>query len=119
MTRSSYSSIARVLAIIGAIVAIVGFVYSMVQFIISSPPMSELIKILWYVLGILISIFILIQAGMIKSRKINIPFNWWMLLIFVCLQAVMIALESIYISIAGLGLLLEIVAVILLLINVL
>lgn len=113
--RSSSGSqwgLARTLAMLGGVVALVGFGIGFVQEILND---VNLIGMLYQFLGIFVSILVLFQVGLIKG-KMNIPLNWWMLLIFVVLQAIFAGLVSI-VSIAGLGILLEVIAVILLLIN--
>jgi len=103
--------IARVLTLLGALLALVGFAIGLVQ----SAMVQEWISILYQFIGIVISILVLIQVEIVKT-KIDVPFKWWMLLIFVCIQAAMAGLTAYY-SLAGLGVLLEVIAVILLLIN--
>ncbi len=108
-------SIARVLAVLGGLVALAGFAYGFFLNIID----LNVLGLVWQALGAVISIFVLIQMQVVKS-KIDIPFNWWMLLIFVCLQAITaseLGQSMNFVSITGLGLLLEVIAVLLLLFN--
>ena len=87
--NSSYSdrwNIARVLALVGALVTIVGYIMSIVGIISSN---FDIIALLWQIFGVVISLLILIQTGAVKKRNHHrIPLNWWLLLIFVCLQAI-------------------------------
>jgi hypothetical protein len=101
----------RVLALLGALVALGGFTYGLFMVAIA----GEWLDVLYQVIGIVISILVLIQVKIVKTN-LNIPFKWWMLLIFVCVQTVMAELTP-YLSFAGLGVILEVIAVILLLIN--
>jgi len=106
-----------VLAVLGGLVALAGFAYGFFLNIID----LNVLGLVWQALGVVISIFVLIQMQLIKS-KIDIPFNWWMLLILVCLQAIAaseLGQSMNFVSITGLGLLLEVIAVILLLFNAL
>ena len=108
-------SIARVLAVLGGIVALAGFAYGFFLNIID----LNVLGLVWQALGMVISIFVLIQTQIMKS-KIDIPFNWWMLLILVSLQAILtseLGQSMSFVSITGLGLLLEVIAVLLLLVN--
>ena len=110
-------SIARVFAVLGGFVSLAGFAYGFFLNIIEFNPLG----LVWQALGAVISIFVLIQMRLIKS-KIDIPFNWWMLLIFVCLQAFLaseLGQSMNFVTITGLGLLLEVIAVLLLLFNAL
>jgi len=110
-------SIARVLAVLGGLVALAGFAYGFFLNIID----LNVLGLVWQALGAVISIFVLIQMQLVKS-KIDIPFNWWMLLIFVCIQAIAaseLGQSMNFVSITGLGLLLEVIAVLLLLFNAL
>ena len=122
MTRSSRStstsrwSLGRALAAIGGLIALVGFAISLVQSLIQT---VDLIAMLYALLGMLISIFVLLQVQLVRTRKLEIPFNWWLLLILAILQAILLGLTGPFVDIAGLGILLEVVAVILLLLNAL
>ena len=74
---------------------------------------------LYSLLGIVISFCVLLQVQIIRSWKLEIPFNWWMLLILAILQAFCANATSGIVDITGLGILLEIIAIILLLLSVL
>ena len=125
--KSSYSErwdIARVLALLGAVCGIVGYTFSVYNNVL----VGDIAGILLSLVCVIISILILIQVRLVRSSKLDIPFNWWLLLIFVCLQAIIINGIGVFSAatglnnlagIAGLGLLLEVIAVILLLINAL
>ena len=114
--------IARVLTLLGAVCGLVGYGFSLFNSIIA----LNITGILLALLCIIISILILIQVRLVSSSKLDIPFNWWLLLIFVCIQAIIINSIGVFAAatgmndlagIAGLGLLLEVIAVVLLLIN--
>ncbi|WP_371802559.1 hypothetical protein [Candidatus Lokiarchaeum ossiferum] len=105
--------VARILALIGALLALAGFAIG----IYTSASNQAWLDVLYQLIGIVISILVLIQVEIVKT-KFDVPFKWWMLLIFVCVQAAMAGI-TVYMNLAGLGVLLEVVAVILLLINAL
>lgn len=105
--------VARILALIGALLALAGFALG----IYTSASSQNWLGVLYQFIGIVISIMVLIQVEIVKT-KLDVPFKWWMLLIFVCVQAAMVGVTDIT-SLAGIGVLLEVVAVILLLINAL
>jgi hypothetical protein len=116
MTRSSntkYSSIARTLTLIGAVIAIIGYAISIISIIES----FNLLVFAIGVIGIIISILILISVGSVKSNT-KIPFTWWMLLIWVIVQALIINYtgSNNFYSLTGVGVLFEAIAMILLLI---
>ncbi|MCF2138694.1 MAG: hypothetical protein K9W44_01400 [Candidatus Lokiarchaeota archaeon] len=121
MNRKSrrYSStsrwgLARALAALGGLIALVGFTIGIVN------SMSNTINItamLYSLAGIIVSIFVLLQVQLVKNQKLAIPFNWWLLLILIILQAIIARMIGPFISIAGLGLLLEVIAVIILIIE--
>ncbi len=107
---------ARILALLGALVALVGYIIGMVS--ITEDFVDAIVTILMQLIGVIISILILFQVKIITSRKIDIPFNWIVLFVFVCLQAVLFAVGRLDpVAISGLGVFMEAVAVVLLLIN--
>ncbi len=121
MTRKNKNyGAARTLAVLGAIIAIAGFIWGLITVIGSGGNLETLfLNIAIQLIGILVSIFVLISTGFIrKDKRSHIPFNWWMLLIFVCIQAWMTSFTSFY-GLATLGIILEIIAVIIMLIAVL
>ena len=110
-------SLARVFATLGGVVSLAGFIYGILLNILALNPLG----IVWQALGGVISIFVLVQMDLLKS-KLDIPFKWWMLFLFVCLQAILVSelgQSMNFVSITGLGLLLEVIAVLLLLFNAL
>jgi len=111
---------ARTLAVLGALVAIAGFIWGLINVISSGGNFESIfLDIITQLIGIIVSLFVLISTGFIrKDKKSRVPFNWWMLLIFVCIQAWMTSYASFY-SLASLGMILEVIAVIILLIAVL
>ena len=119
MANKNYGA-ARTLAVLGAIIAIAGFIWGLIIVLGSGGNFETVfINIVTQIIGILVSIFVLISTGFIrKDKKSHVPFNWWMLLIFVCIQAWMTYYASFY-SLTSLGIILEIIAVIILLIAVL
>ncbi|WP_457558321.1 hypothetical protein [Candidatus Harpocratesius sp.] len=121
MTRKSrkYSStskwgLARALAALGGLIALIGFAIAIVNSLISTVNITAM---LYSLAGIVVSIFVLLQVQLVKAQKLAIPFNWWLLLILVVLQAIIAGFVGPFISIAGLGLLLEVIAVIILIIE--
>ena len=121
MTRRNKNyGAARTLAVLGAIIAIAGFIWGLINVISSGGNFESIfLDIVTQLVGIIVSIFVLISTDFIrKNKRSHVPFNWWMLLIFVCIQAWMTSYASFY-SLASLGIILEIIAVILLLIDVL
>ena len=119
MANKNYGA-ARTLAILGAIIAIAGFIMGLIEVIgLGGGFETILLNIITQIVGILVSLIILISTGIIrKDKKSRVPFNWWMLLILVLIQAVMTSF-GIILGLASVGIILEIVAVILLLIAVL
>lgn len=115
-SSTSRWSLARSLAAIGGLVALVGFAINLVQIIISN---FDVVAMLYALLGIVLSIFVLLQVQLVHTRKIAFPFNWWLLLILAILQGIIAGLSGPVVSLIGLGVLLEVIAVILLLINAL
>jgi hypothetical protein len=115
-SSTSHWSIARTLAAIGAIIALVGFAIGFVE---GFTPNVRLPSILYALVGIIVSVFVLLQIDLVQSWKLNIPFNWWLLLIFVVIQAVVSGAAETIVGLAGLGVLLELIAVIFLLVDVL
>ncbi len=121
MTRKNKNyGAARTLAVLGAIIAIAGFIWGLITVLGSGGNFEAIfINIVTQVVGILVSIFVLISTGFIrKDKKSHVPFNWWMLLIFVCIQAWMTTFGGL-LSLSSLGIIVEIIAVIILLIAVL
>lgn len=118
--RNKNYGAARTLAVLGAVIAIAGFIWGLITVISSSGNLETLfLNIAIQIIGIIVSIFVLISTGFIrKDKKSHVPFNWWMLLIFVCIQAWMTYFTSFY-GLATLGIILEIIAVIIMLIDVL
>lgn len=116
MTRHSsyrHSSIARMLTLIGAILALIGWIMQIITIVQNGISDNDLVQILYCILGIVISIFILSSLGYV-STKTFIPYEWWMLLIFVIIQALF---GSINLSILGIGVILELIAAIILLVD--
>lgn len=116
MTRHTsyrHSSIAKMLALIGSILALIGWVMQIIYTVQNGIGENDLMAILYDILGIIISVFILSSLGYV-STKTFIPFEWWMLLIFVIIQALF---NSIWMSIVGLGVILELIAAIILLVD--
>ncbi len=99
--------IARVLALIGSIVALIGWILQLIGGITNIPGD------VYAIIGIIISILILASLGYVKIKTF-IPFTWWMVLIFAIIQAF---LGVGWIGLTGLGVILEIIAAIVLLIN--
>ncbi|MHA1610727.1 MAG: hypothetical protein ACTSYU_01635, partial [Promethearchaeota archaeon] len=105
-TSSSTSSwsLVRTLTAIGGLFSLVGFALSLVHSLI---PTVNLTSMLYALLGIVISLCVLLQVQIIRSWKLEIPFNWWMLLILAILQAFCANATGSIIDITGLGILLE------------
>ena len=121
MTRKNKNyGAARTLAVLGAIIAIAGFIWGLITVIGTGGSLETLfLNIAIQIIGIIVSIFVLISTGFIrKDKRSHIPFNWWMLLIFVCIQAWMTSFGDL-VSLSSLGIILEIIAVIIMLIAVL
>ena len=123
MTKENkYYDIARAFAVLGATFAILGFIWGLIKVISSGGNFESLfLNIVTQIVGVLVSILILISTDFIRKFKYKmnrIPFNWWMLLIFACIQAWM-TFYAYLLSLATLGIILEIFAVILLLVDVL
>lgn len=119
MTRYSntkYSSIARTLTLIGAVIAIIGYIISLISAI--SP--FNLLAIAIGIIGVIISVLILSSIGSVKTKS-KLPFTWWMLLIWVIVQALIINYigSNNFFSLTGVGVLFEAIAMVLLLIAVL
>ena len=106
--RTKNYGAAQTLTTLGGIIALIGFILGLV----GSAP--NIVGMLMNLIGIVITVLILISTGLIKSRKTYVPFNWWVLLI---LAVVQIILNGSYMNLVGLGVLLEIIAVVLLLID--
>ncbi len=113
------NSIPRIFTVLGAIMTLVGYGVGLVNSILALNAVGILVSIAC----ILIACLVLIQVNLIKSKKFDIPFNWWMLLLFIIIQAVIanfnVALTSLVLSIElgsflVLGLLLEVIAAIIL-----
>ena len=117
--NSNYGA-ARTLAVLGALIAIAGFIWGLITVVSTAGSFESIfLNIVTQLVGILVSLIVLISTGVIrKDKKSRVPFNWWMLLIFVCIQAWMTSFGTL-LSLSSLGLILEIIAVILLLIAVL
>ena len=116
MARSKSSermNFARVLAGLGAIIAMVGFVIGSYEAILA----NDIVGILLQLVGAIVSILVLIQTGFIKKWR-KIPFKWWMLLTFVIVQVLLNDYTNL-VGLTGLGILLEVIAVLLILITVL
>ena len=111
---------ARTLAVLGGLIAIAGFVWGLITVISSGGNFESIfLNIVTQIVGILVSLIVLVSTGFIrKDKKSRVPFNWWMLLIFVCIQAWMTSF-GVLLSLSSLGIILEIIAVIILLIAVL
>ena len=110
-------SLARVFATLGGFISLAGFIYGIFLNILA----LSVFGIVWQALGGVVSIFILIQLKVVKI-KLEISFKWWTLLLFVCLQVILISelgQSMNFVSITSLGLLLEVIAVLLLLFNAL
>ena len=118
--KNNYYGAARTLAILGAIIAIAGFIMGLITVIgLGGNFETILLNIITQIVGILVSLIVLISTGIIrKDKRSRVPFNWWMLLILVCIQAVM-TYFGIILGLASLGIILEIIAVIILLAAVL
>jgi len=101
------------LTLIGAILALIGWFMQIIGTVQNGISDTDLVPILYDILGIVISIFILSSLGYV-STKTFIPFEWWMLLIFVIIQALF---GSIGLSILGIGVILELIAAIILLVD--
>ncbi|MHA1673062.1 MAG: hypothetical protein ACTSYI_05490 [Promethearchaeota archaeon] len=118
-TRTSTTSswnLARTLTAIGGLVALIGFALELIQSLV---PSVNLTSMLYSLLGMLISFCVLLQVQIVRTQRFEIPFNWWMLLILAILQAFCANATSSIVDITGLGILLEIIAIILLLLSVL
>ncbi|QEE15147.1 hypothetical protein DSAG12_00970 [Promethearchaeum syntrophicum] len=121
MTKKTKNyGVARTLAVLGGIIAIAGFIWGLITVVTNGGNFESIfLNIAIQIIGIIVSIFVLISTGFIrKDKKSHIPFNWWMLLIFVLIQAWMTYYTT-FMGLATLGIILESVAVILLLIDVL
>lgn len=117
-------NIARILTLIGAILTLVGYGFSLFNSIMNFIVEGIIISLVC----IIIAIFVLIQVRIVDSFRITVPFNWWMLLILVCLQAFLANFAVPFAGMVtasnlggfiGLGLLFEVIAVIILLIDAL
>lgn len=107
-TTSHYGGTARTLTIIGAILVIVGEIFRMVN------DYDHFQSLLVGILLIFISLILLDATGVINI-SIHIPFRWFWLLVVVIIEAVIAGFGTSFISITGLGIVLEIIAIILLL----
>ena len=104
---SSYTSWAKVLAVIGAVLAVIG---------IAMTYTTDLMKILLNTLAILCSIVIIMQTRKGKTRS-GFCFVWWQLLVFLCLQVILISYGAGFSELAVLGIALEAIADILLILR--
>jgi hypothetical protein len=121
MTRKNKNyGATRTLAVLGALIAIAGFIWGLITVIGTGGSFESIfLNIVTQLVGILVSLIVLISTGVIrKDKKNRVPFNWSMLLILVCIQAWMTSFGTL-LSLSSLGIILEIIAVILLLIDVL
>ena len=118
--RNKNYGAARTLAVLGALIAIAGFIWGLITVISTAGSFESIfLNIITQLVGILVSLIVLISTGVIrKDKKSRVPFNWYMLLIFVCIQAWMTSFGTL-LSLSSLGIILEIIAVILMLIDVL
>ncbi len=107
MAKSDYSKIAKLLAVIGSVLAIIGIVMSFT---------ADALAIVMNILGILCSIVIFMQVGLIK-KKIKLKFVWWQLLIVVCVQAILMSYGGSFGELGIAGVVLEAIACILLIIK--
>jgi hypothetical protein len=94
------------LTIIGAILVIVGEIIRMIN-------NYQLNSLLVGIVLIFISLILLDSTGMINI-KIHLPFRWFWVLVMVIIQAVVAGFGVDFISLTGLGLVLEIITIILL-----
>ncbi|MHA1512200.1 MAG: hypothetical protein ACTSRX_10835 [Promethearchaeota archaeon] len=118
--KNSNNGAARTLAVLGALIAIAGFIWGLITTITSGGNLETIfLNIAIQIIGIIVSIFVLISTSFIrKVKRSHIPFNWWMLLIFVLIQSWMLSYTS-FVDLSSLGIILEIIAVIIMLIDVL
>ena len=118
--KNSNIGAARTLAVLGALIAIAGFIWGLITVVGQGGNFETIfLNIITQIVGILVSLIVLISTGVIrKDKRSRVPFNWYMLLIFVCIQAWMTSFGTL-LSLSSLGIILEIIAVILMLIDVL
>jgi len=118
--KNSNIGAARTLAVLGALIAIAGFIWGLITVVGQGGNFETIfLNIITQIVGILVSLIVLISTGVIrKDKRSRVPFNWYMLLIFVCIQAWMTSFGTL-LSLSSLGIILEIIAVIIMLIDVL
>ena len=97
---------ARLLIIIGSILALVGAIIDLIN-AAGGGGNFRVEHVVGPIVVIVISFLIFIALGILKSRKVQIPLNAWVMLIFVILEIV-ISGAALF-SILGFGIILEIV----------
>ncbi len=109
----SYRNNARTCVIIGAILALVGSIITLVGVIGGHNPQVE--AIVGPIVVIVISVLIFIAIGVLHSRKVTIPFNAWIMVVFVVLE-VFLSGAALF-SITGIGIILEVIGTTLLFVS--
>ena len=106
---SKYYSTARALTIIGAVCIIIGSIWGLTMAV----PTWQSILI---ALGMIFINLLILDATGVVNIRIHIPYKWIWLLVLVIIQALLAGYGHFTVmSLTGLGLLLEIVAIIILL----
>ncbi|SRR6056297_497586 len=107
MGKSSYTKWAKLLAVIGAVLSVIG---------IAMTYTTVLMRIVYNTLAILCAIVILLQVQKGK-KKGGLRFVWWQVLIFVCLQVILISYGAGFTEAAVAGIALQAIADILLILR--
>jgi hypothetical protein len=99
----------RILITVGSIIALIGYIMSLINGLSGKNPGENLIG---PIVGIIISVLILIALNLIPTKKVKIPLNAWVMIVFLALQFFLSG-EAIF-SLVGAGFILEVIGTVIL-----